>query len=198
MSLGPYVPVPALVGQTEAQAASLLSGASLQGAKTTAWSTTVAKDLVISQAPAATTVVARDSTVGYVVSLGPSSTVPALVGQTEAQAASLLSGASLQGAKTTAWSTTVAKDVVISQDPAATTVVARDSTVGYVVSLGPSSTVPALVGQTEAQAASLLSGASLQGAKTTAWSTTVAKDVVISQVPPRPRSWPATRPSATS
>ena len=76
---------------------------------------------------------------------------------------------------------------------------ARDSTVGYVVSLGPSSTVPALVGQTEAQAASLLSGASLQGAKTTAWSTTVAKDVVISKdYPPRPRSWPATRPSATS
>ena len=189
VSLGiEQVTVPNIVGLTETAADSALTGVGLApGAKTSAYSTTVAKDLIISQAPAAAATVARGSTVNYVVSLGIEQvTVPNIVGLTETAADSALTGVGLApGAKTSAYSTTVAKDLIISQAPAAAATVAKGSTVSYVVSLGIEQvTVPNIVGLTETAADSALTGVGLApGAKTTAWSTTVAKDYIISQAP---------------
>lgn len=64
------VSVPNVVGETQAQATSDISGAGLSASVSTAYSNAVAAGLVISQSPAAGTLVAPGSTVSIVVSLG--------------------------------------------------------------------------------------------------------------------------------
>src|SRR5205807_4385242 len=86
------IPVPDVVGQTQAAAASAITGAGLTvGAVTHQSSSTVASGSVISQSPAAGTSVASGSAVNLVVSSGPGQiAVPDVVGQTHAAAANAI------------------------------------------------------------------------------------------------------------
>src|SRR5438270_856777 len=117
----PTVPVPNVVGQTQAAATSAISAAALTvGTVTQQSSTTVASGSVISESPAAGTSVVSASAVNLVVSSGaPAPTqvaVPNVVGQTQAAATSAISAAALTvGAVTQQSSTTVASGNVISE-----------------------------------------------------------------------------------
>src|SRR6184192_469545 len=188
-SPGPKVAVPNVVGQTQAAAASALTGAGLTvGAVTMQSSSTVAAGNVISESPSAGTRVASGSAVNLVVSSGPAQiAVPNVVGQTQAAATSAITGAGLTvGAVTMQSSSTVAAGSVISESPPAGTKVASGSPVNLVVSSGPAQVaVPNVVGQTQAAAASAITGAGLTvGAVTMQSSSTVASGSVISESPP--------------
>src|SRR5205823_2103657 len=188
-SPGPKVAVPNVVGQTQAAAASALTGAGLTvGAVTMQSSSTVAAGSVISESPPAGTKVASGSPVNLVVSSGPAQiAVPNVVGQTQAAATSAITGAGLTvGAVTMQSSSTVASGSVISESPPAGTKVASGSPVNLVVSSGPAQiAVPNVVGQTQAAATSAITGAGLTvGAVTMQSSSTVASGSVISESPP--------------
>src|SRR5207237_6859178 len=108
----------------------------------------------------------------------------------QAAAASALTGAGLTvGAVTMQSSSTVAAGSVISESPPAGTKVASGSPVNLVVSSGPAQiAVPNVVGQTQAAAASAITGAGLTvGAVTMQSSSTVASGSVISESPDRRR-----------
>src|SRR5207248_3081778 len=157
VSSGPaQIAVPNVVGQTQAAAASALTGAGLTvGAVTMQSSSTVAAGNVISESPSAGTRVASGSAVNLVVSSGPAQiAVPNVVGQTQAAATSAITGAGLTvGAVTMQSSSTVAAGSVISESPPAGTKVASGSAVDLVVSSGPAQiAVPNVVGQTQARA----------------------------------------------
>jgi beta-lactam-binding protein with PASTA domain len=113
-------------------------------------------------------------------------TVPSVVGLTQAAAQTAITGAHLTvGAVTTASSATVASGLVISQSPTAGGTVAQNSAVAFIVSTGPALVVvPNVVGQTQTAAQTAITGATLTvGAVTTANSATVAAGLVISQSP---------------
>jgi beta-lactam-binding protein with PASTA domain len=189
VSSGPAaVSVPSVVGDTQAAATIAITGAGLTlGTVTTASSGTVAAGNVISQNPAAGTSVASGSAVNLTVSSGPAAvSVPSVVGDTQAAATTAITGAGLTlGTVTTATSATVAAGDVISQNPTAGTSAASGSAVNLVVSLGPTAvSVPNVVGDTQAVAATAITAAGLTlGTVTMASSGTVAAGNVISQNP---------------
>src|SRR6266478_7989532 len=193
-SPGPTVPVPNVVGQTQAAATSAITGAALiLGAVAMQSSSTVPSGSVISESPAGGTRVASGSAVNLVISTGPSPvaqvTVPNVVGQTQAAATSAITGAALTlGAVAMQSSSTVPSGSVISESPAAGMRVASGSAVSLVVSTGPSPVaqvaVPNVVGQTQAAAASAITGAGLtMGAVAMQSSSTVPSGSVISENP---------------
>ncbi|MHC4335788.1 MAG: PASTA domain-containing protein [Planctomycetota bacterium] len=146
---------------------------------------TVPVGAVASQNPAGETAVPIGSTVYLVVSLGAPHFVPNVVGETQADANSLITGAGLAiGSITYEFSGTVAAGTVISQNPAGGTTVPGGSSVDLVVSLGAPHTVPNVVGQTEADANSMIVGEGLAlGTVTYEHSDTVPAGHVISQDP---------------
>ncbi len=116
----------------------------------------------------------------------PQTTVPDVVGLTEAAAVGAIAGATLMATSSTAFSTTVPAGSVISQNPAGGTTVDEGSNVNIVVSLGPpaTTTVPTVVGLTEAAAIIAISGANLAADTSAhAYSETVAAGSVIDQSP---------------
>jgi beta-lactam-binding protein with PASTA domain len=185
---GTYKPiVPNIVGKTAADANTAIKSVdSLKvGTVTAAYSNSVAADKVISQNPAAGTVVATGSKVNYVKSLGKSTIVPNVVGKTAADANTAIVKANLKvGTVTAAYSNTMAVGKVISQNPAAGTKVAVGSKVNYVKSLGKP-VVPNVVGKTAAAANTAITSVDnlKVGKVTTAYSDTVAAGKVISQSP---------------
>src|SRR5437763_11840802 len=190
----PTVPVPNVVGQTQAAATSAITSAGLTvGAVTQQSSSTVASGNVLSESPAAGTSVTSASAVNLVVSSGaPPPTqvaVPNVVGQTQAAATSAITSAGLTaGTVTQQSSTTVASGNVISESPAAGTSVASASAVNLVVSSGAPApaqvAVPNVVGETEAAATSAITSAGLTaGTVTMQSSATVASGSVISESP---------------
>jgi beta-lactam-binding protein with PASTA domain len=193
-SPGPTVPVPNVVGQMQAAAASAITGAGLTlGTVTPQSSSTVASGNVISESPTAGTKVASGSAVSLVVSTGspaPSQVaVPNVVGQTQAAATSAITGAGLtMGAVAQQSSSTVASGSVISESPPGGTSVASGSAVSLVVSTGSPApgqvAVPNVVGQTQAAATSATTSAGLTlGTVTPQSSSTVASGSVINQNP---------------
>ena len=154
--------VPNLVDTPESGFTDALAARTLNpGTRTETFHDTILAGRITGTTPAAGQEVSVGSSVAYVVSKGPSATVPTLVGQTAAQAASALQGVNLQAAPSEAWSTTAPAGTVISQDPAAGQEVSVGSSVAYVVSKGPSATVPNVLGFLEADAVGVLGSASL-------------------------------------
>ena len=142
------VAVPNVVGETQAQATTDITGAGLVvGNVTTASSSTVASGNVISSNPSAGTQVNPGSSVDLVISSGPALVaVPNVVGETQAQATTDITGAGLTiGTVTTASSSTVAAGSVISTSPTAATQVNPGSAVNLVVSTGPAAIPPTVV-----------------------------------------------------
>ncbi|HPO12100.1 MAG TPA: PASTA domain-containing protein [Candidatus Hydrogenedentes bacterium] len=134
------VSVPDLSGMTqvEAEAALALTGLVL-GTVTEEYSTTVPEGQIISQDPAASTVVAYGSEVSIVVSLGTCYTsVPDLTGLTQAEAEPTLAAANLTlGLVDEENSDIVPEGQIIRQQPVSGLVVVCESGVNIVVSLGP-------------------------------------------------------------
>ncbi len=165
VSLGaPTCVLPNVVGATSASATTLLgqvraadgSACRLAVATVAVASARVPVSTVVSQSPAAATVVAPGAVVTLDVSDGPATTVPAtcvlpgVVGLQQAAAISRLgaltasdgTGCDLATSVTTVASTTVAVGVVIAQTPVAATAVQPGSAVLLTVSGGPNGTTP--------------------------------------------------------
>jgi beta-lactam-binding protein with PASTA domain len=182
------VSVPGVAGQTLTAASGMVSSAGLiLGAITQQHSNTVPVGNVISQAPAAGTLVNPGAAVALVVSLGPAQvTVPNVVGQTHSAAVTALTAAGLTvGVITQEYSATAPAGKVLSQAPAAGLTVFSGSAVALKVSKGPQPViVPGVVGQTQAAATTAVTGAGLVvGAVTQRHDATVPDGMVISQTP---------------
>jgi beta-lactam-binding protein with PASTA domain len=183
------IKVPRVVDLTEAQAKRAIIDADLKvGAIENKSSDTIADDHVISENPVAGTFVSRDSKVNLVISEGKKVTVPELVGLNLGKAKTKIVEADLNvGAISEQFSTTVAADHVIGQDPEAGKREKRHTRVDLVVSKGPPKTgvtVPNVVGLTQTAASTAITGAGLTvGTVTTQSSATVAAGLVISESP---------------
>ncbi|HXI29238.1 MAG TPA: PASTA domain-containing protein, partial [Vicinamibacterales bacterium] len=131
--------VPDVTGLSQAQATVAITNTGLiLGTVTVASSATVPAGMVISSTPAAGTAVALGSAVALTVSSGPSLiTVPSVVGLTQAAATTAItSGNFTLGTVTLASSTIVPAGTVMSQSPAAATMMASGSPVSLIVSSG--------------------------------------------------------------
>ncbi len=184
LSRGPELhPVPAVVGQPLAQAKSMLTAVHLAvGAVTRSYDATVARGDVVRSDPPPGTTVHAGSAVSLVVSQGPPPvSVPNVVGMDIQQASSALSAAGLEVTTSDAYSDTVAKGKVVSQQPAPGGTAARGSTVSLVVSKGPQLfRVPGVEGMNVNQAVALLQGA---GFKTRVYAFPAGPGSVLTQSP---------------
>jgi len=183
----PLVKIPNEVGHTQAAAVSALVGAELiLGGVTQQASSSVAEGDVISQSPAGGSSAVAGTRVSLVISSGkPKVTIPSEVGDTQAVAIAALQRAGLvAGVLTHATSTHIAAGSVISETPAAGTVVVSGSTVSLVISTGrPVVQVPNESGMTQAQATASLAGKDLVVGTITRVASTVAAGKVVSQSP---------------
>ncbi len=189
VSAGPtLVPVPNVVGiaQTAAQSALTSNGFAL-GTVAEEYNDTVPAGNVVTQNPTAGTNVIMGSSVNLVVSKGPQPvTVPNVIGQTQSVASSALVSAGLAvGEITQAYNAAVPSGSVISQNPTSGSSVFSGSPVALMVSQGPQLvTVPNLVGMTQAEATTSITGAGLTlGIVTQDYSATVASGIVITHSP---------------
>ncbi|MEN8233659.1 MAG: PASTA domain-containing protein, partial [Actinomycetota bacterium] len=179
------VTVPDVVGQTEADATAVVTDAGLVATAVEAPDDAVPAGTVISQDPAADTLVDPGAEVTITVSTGPATVpVPDVVGQTEADANAAITGAGLTVVKTEAPDDAVPAGSVAAQSPAAGTLVDPGAEVTIAVSTGPATVpVPDVVGQTEADANAAITGAGLSVAKVEAPDDTVPVGGVAAQNP---------------
>ncbi len=189
VSQGPQpVAVPDVTGRTQAEAETAITAAGLSiGSMAQGSSETVPSGQVMSQNPAAGSMVLPGAPVDLTVSQGPQPVpVPNIVGRTQADAQAAITGAGFSvGAVTQAWSATVPTGSVISQDPAAGTVMIPGTAVSIVVSKGPEPVpVPNVTGMAQSDAQAAITAAALTvGTVTQDYSDTVAEGSVISQNP---------------
>ena len=189
VSRGPQpVPVPNVVGQTQAFAQSAITDAGLAtGVVSLEYDATVPTGRVISQSPVADTEVLPGTAVDLVVSRGPQPVpVPNVTGLTESAAGTALVNAGLAlGTVTRSYNATVPAGQVISQNPAAGSEALPGTAVDITVSRGPQPVaVPNVTGLTQAAAQLSITGAGLAvGDVTQAHSATVPAGRVISQNP---------------
>ena len=185
---GRRVAVPEIVGRTQEEAQSAITQAGLVwGTPTRAYSDTVVSGSVISCKPPTGTAIPVGQAVTAVISRGvEQKTVPDVVGRTEQEARTAITGAGLTvGAVTNDYSPTVESGKVISSDPAAGKSVNHSSAVALVVSKGRRpAAVPDVKGMTVADATTALQKAGLVlGTTTEAYSDSVESGKVISSDP---------------
>ena len=169
-----YVTVPNLVNTDEDNIYTTLSALNLSvGTRTTVATANASLDgLIKSTTPVAGTQVQTNSSVNYEVYTNTLSTVPSLVGLTQAQADTALQNANLYSGTVSSVETTVVANEgkVASQATAAGQTVNKFSGINYAVYV-PNTTiaVPSLVGQTFANASTLITNAELVGNPTVAY-----------------------------
>ena len=189
VSSGPaQVAVPPLEGETVAQATKTLRrlGLKLEGKPLMQASNQVPSGQVIKSDPKAGTPVARHFPVTLYVSSGPPrQRVPGVTGDTQTAATTTLGHAGFNVNAKQQTSTTVAAGNVISQTPAADTLVAPGTTVTIVIATAPATTtVPPVVGDPQAAALGALRAAHFSVSTTYRTVTNPARNgVVISQSP---------------
>jgi len=191
VSSGPAkIAVPDLSGMTGDEAEKALSAVGLKATTTAEYDSSIAKDSVIDQLPAAGEQVVEGSVVGVLLSLGARPTapiaVPSVEGQTRAQARATLNFAGLNALFVTANSSTVASGTAIEQTPLAGVKVAPDTEVLVLLSSGPAPApatvaVPNVVGKTTAAALSALEGTGLRGVAYKTYSTRPRGEVVAQE-----------------
>lgn len=161
------ITVPNVVGKDEATAKSAITAAGLTvGTVSESASDTVTEGLVISQTVAANTKVAKGTTVGIVLSSGPSSVkVTDVIGHEQSRAEQELASAGFQVAVKEAYSSDVRSGLVISTSPDRGSLVKPGSTVTMTVSKGKEKvTIPSVsVGMTYETAAEKLEDAGFTG-----------------------------------
>ena len=185
---GRRVAVPEIVGRTQEEAQSAITRAGLVwGTPTRAYSDTVVSGSVISCKPPTGTAIPVGQAVTAVISRGvEQKTVPDVVGRTEQEARTAITGAGLTvGAVTNDYSPTVESGRVISSDPKAGQSINHSSAVALVVSKGRRpATVPDVRGMTVADATAALRKAGLVvGTTTEDYSDSVESGKVISSDP---------------
>ena len=185
---GRRVAVPEIVGRTQEEAQSAITRAGLVwGTPTRAYSDTVVSGSVISCKPPTGTAIPIGQAVTAVISRGvEQKTVPDVVGRTEQEARTAITGAGLTvGAVTNDYSPTVESGRVISSDPKAGQSINHSSAVALVVSKGRRpATVPDVRGMTVADATAALRKAGLVlGTTTEDYSDSVESGKVISSNP---------------
>jgi RHS repeat-associated protein len=132
--------VPNLVGVSKTVAEAALTAAGLTiGNVLSAYSAAVSSGNIISQSPNANSVAVPGASVDIVISLGPPPIpVPDIVGKNQADALAALTASKLiTGQITSAHSSTVPAGNVISQNPAANSLVPPETAVAFAVSTGP-------------------------------------------------------------
>jgi beta-lactam-binding protein with PASTA domain len=181
------VAVPNVVGLDVAAAEIALGLVGLNvGNLTSAFSEDVPMGAIVSQDPAAASVVAGNSEVDLVISLGAAVTVPNVAGQSQAAAETAIEDAGLTvGTVTQEASAVVPAGNVIRTNPAGGTQVAAGTDVDLVVSLGATDTeVPDVTGGTVAAAETALEAEELVlGTITQRIDGSVAPGTVIEQDP---------------
>jgi beta-lactam-binding protein with PASTA domain/tRNA A-37 threonylcarbamoyl transferase component Bud32 len=178
------VPVPAVVGRTQAVAQARLTAAGFD-VKATPHVSQRTKGLVIAQDPAGGAKAGKGSTVTLTVSSGPAQVpVPEVTGLTRKSAAARLANAGLTEKDRFASSDTVAKGRVVSASPKDGTPVAKGSSVTLTVSSGKQQVaVPALTGKKFTDAQAQLQAAGLTAARTDQETTDQPAGTVLSQAP---------------
>ncbi len=152
----------------------------------TAYSETVRKGFVVSTDPAPGDRVAKEGTVGAVLSLGPERhKVPDVRGRTLDDAQQMLDDAKLAyGDAVSRYDEKVPKDRVVTSDPVPGTPLRRDTAVDIVVSKGPKPiAIPDFTGKSAELASKRLGTLGFKVDDTQVNSDTVAKGRVISQSP---------------
>jgi len=189
------IAVPDVRGLTQADATKMLADAGLKVTSTQADSDSVDQGLVIEQAPLAGRAVPAGSTVAVVISNGSGNTntntnvsVPDVEGMTRSSAEKAFSDAGLKVFVAENPSTTVAKDVVISQLPAAGDSVAPGTSVGIQVSSGPPAdpnlvNTPSVVGMPLADAQKVMSDAGLKSLPVPSTGSGKPANQVLAQTP---------------
>ena len=183
------VNVPNLEGMTATKAESTLSALGLVAAQAQQYDADVESGNVIAQVPVAGTALPKGSTVVLAVSKGdvpPTVAVPAVVGKVQSEAQSAVEAVGLKFTAYQVFDSKTAAGNVIAQLPAADSKVAPGSEVKVLVSKGPGVgevTVPNIVGQQESAAVSAVQGAGLVPSVYRQFSDTVAKGIVIGQLP---------------
>jgi beta-lactam-binding protein with PASTA domain len=157
------IPVPDVVGQTEADATSAITGAGLVAASSEAADDTVPAGSVVSQDPAAGTEVDTGSTVNIVVSTGSGTVpVPDVAGKSAADAQTELEAAGFTVTSEEQSSMDVEAGLVIETNPSAGTEVAAGTEVKMIVSSGAGEIiVPDIVGMTQDEATKAVEDAGL-------------------------------------
>lgn len=134
---GLRVQIPAVAGRSFADASAALSAKGFTLREVHEFSDTVKKDLVIGTNPEGGTSIHPSQPVSVIVSDGVEYlNVPSVAGMAQADAQSTLTKARFVPVVKEAWSQTVPKGTVISQDPAASASVPHDSNVTVVISKG--------------------------------------------------------------
>jgi beta-lactam-binding protein with PASTA domain len=153
VSLGDKVTVPKVIEESVEAASKELQDLGLQVKLAYQSSGGINKGFVINQDPPAGTPVSLGSQVTLTVSTGQDFQMPDVVGQLFSDAQKLLQSKNLQVQRVDQTSDAVRQDFVISQDPAAGTLVSPNSTVTLSVSLGiPQADLPNLIGQSFSEA----------------------------------------------
>ncbi len=182
-----YTPTPGVMNLTEAAARVKLEKAGLSmEVKDRAWSETVGKGRVVSTDPAPGDRVAKEGTVGAVVSRGPERhDVPQVRGKTLDDAQQALDGAKLEyGDAVNRFNEQIPKGRVIGTDPAPGTALSRNTAVDVIVSKGPRPiAVPDLTGKPADPAQAALEKRGFEVKTTEVNSDTVPQGRVVSQSP---------------
>jgi serine/threonine-protein kinase len=176
----PQVSVPYVIGRTEAQAKSALTGAELHPVVKHK-ANSAAEGQVVDQNPKVNTMLDQGADVTIVVSTGPDSvTIPDLRGQSQSYAKSVLTGLGLKTkSEFTDDDPTMAKGKVVETDPGPGAVPAK-STVLLKVASGKV-TVPSVVGKTEAEARNILAALRLKASVSYQIEQDINPDEVIRQ-----------------
>jgi beta-lactam-binding protein with PASTA domain len=153
--------IPNLVGVQYDAAVTQLQRLGLAAARKGVDTDQVLAGYVINSDPAATTRVAKGSTVTLDVAQTPGVDVPDVRGKSEDEAVNILRFVGLQPTPTPQANDTVPKDQAVGTDPAAGVRVQRGAVVRLFISSGPSEVdVPNTIGQTQGAATAALTNAS--------------------------------------
>lgn len=177
--------MPNVVGQSESNAKSALQGKGLSVAVSYEKSDSVTEGNVIRQSVSSGSNVQRGTSVTITVSSGKNLvSVANVVGKSESDAKSTLQNQGLKTSSSEAYSSTVAKGKVISQNPSAGSSQAAGTTIILTVSRGPEPvTVPDVTGKSRSNAESTITNLGLKVSVTEEFSDSVASGNVISQSP---------------
>lgn len=183
---GSYLTVPDVVTLTQAQAESKLSSNLITYTKNQEFSEEVPSDHVIRTAPSAGNRIHKNDTVKLVVSKGPQMVmVPNVTGLTQEEAATSLSGVSLEtGEITETWSDTHPAGTVVASFPSGGREARINSEVSLQISKGKRPVdVPSVIGMSSEEAVAALTAAQLKPEVSREFSTRVPDGIVISQRP---------------
>ncbi|MDR3277663.1 MAG: PASTA domain-containing protein [Oscillospiraceae bacterium] len=182
---GALIPVPSVVGKTEAEARSALVGKALKVTASYEYSDAYPEGSVIRQSVAPGAEVSRGSEIVITVSSGAKlAEIPNVTGQSRSAAESALKSAGFRVTVNEVYNDSVAKGYVVSQTPAAGSKQAANTSVILTVSLGAEPIVlPNFVGSSQSIAERTLAAYGLRVEITSQYHDTVQAGCVISQDP---------------